>query len=342
MNIFNNDIDHLSIKEIRAYLDNQMSNREMHDFERHLLSCELCNDAFEGYQSSGLSFEKEIKQHLESSLANLTKSKRFPKMAIAASIVILLCASIVFVFTYFENDSTEVSMVEKEKEKPAIAPLELEDSVESIQNEIEKEPAKTERAAKTRSNPEQIRVEPKKIKKEELVIEDESSVLEDFNQDDSILEEIVSEDIVLADDQKESAFGGEGLGVNSAKSRMKKEAFSQRSLAAPLSTEKNDNTLSLQNAMPAVGIDSYKLYLKDSLRYPASAKQNQLQGLVLLRFEVNKKGEVYNLTVKKGLSTDCDLEAKRLVLEGSKWVLIDKNLPIDENVVNLTIEFTLE
>ena len=57
---------------------------------------------------------------------------------------------------------------------------------------------------------------------------------------------------------------------------------------------------------------------------------------------MNDQGEVIDLEVVNELSEDCDLEAKRLVLEGSKWVLIDKNLPVDQNVVNLTIEFTLE
>ncbi|MEQ6118383.1 TonB family protein [Reichenbachiella sp. MALMAid0571] len=351
MNIFNNDIDHLSIEEIRAYLDNQMSNKEMHDFERHLLDCELCNDAFEGYQASGISFENETREHLRSIVTSHSKTKKYPNMAIAASVVILLCASIVFLFSYFEKDSTKVSMAEKEKEESITAPLELEDSVESIKNEvIEEEPEKTQKkhkVSKVLPRTEPKIVIPQKVTKEEL--SDETALLDNS---DSFLEETVNEEIVsddkknvvsFSDSQPEKLTGEtERFEITSAKSRIKKETFAQRSLAAPLSMKKSESSLLAQNALPVVGIDSYKLYLKDSLRYPESAKRNQLTGQVVLRFEVKEEGEINDLTVEKGLSTECDLEAKRLVLEGSKWVLIDKNLPAEKNVVNLTVEFTLK
>ena len=321
-----------------------MSNKERHDFEHHLLGCDLCNDAFEGYQSSGISFENDTKQHLESILTNRTKTNRFPKMAIAASVVMLLCASIVFVFSYFDYDSTEVSMVEKEKKEPAMAPLEFEDSVESIKNKaIEKAPKKVQKEVKSIPKSEPIIVETEKRNEEKLVDGNGSSDLVESDEADAFLEEIVTEDIVLADDDIEDvAFESIRPEVNTAKTRIKKQVFSGRSQAYPLSIENNKSRLTVQNAVPIMGIDSYKLYLKDSLRYPKSAKQNQLQGHVGLRFMVTEKGALTDLIVTKELSKDCDLEAKRLVLEGSKWALIDKSLPVDQNVVNLTIAFTIE
>ena len=342
MNIFNNDIDHFSIGEIRAYLDNQMSNKERHDFEHHLLGCDLCNDAFEGYQTSGISFENDTKQQLEVILARRTSTKRSPKMAIAASVVILLCASIVFVFSYFDYDSTEVTLVEKEQKNPSMTPLVSEDSVQTLKNEtMDKAPEKARKVVKPIPRSEPVIVEPENIKEEELVNENSDHV--EVEKDDSFLEEIVTDDIVFTDEEKpDVAFETESSEVPTAKTRLKKQVFSRRSLAAPLSIENSESKLTVQNAVPIMGIDSYKLYLKDSLRYPESAKEKELQGQVELRFRVNDQGEVIDLEVVNELSEECDLEAKRLVLEGSKWVLIDKNLPVDQNVVNLTIEFTLE
>lgn len=342
MNIFNNDIDHFSIEEIKAYLDNKMSNKERHDFEYHLLGCELCNDAFEGYETSGISFENDTKQQLERFLLSRNRTIRFPKLAIAASVIILLCASIVFVFSYFDLDSTEVSKVEKEQKKPAITPFVSEDSVQSIINEtVDDAPEKAQNEVKPIPQSEPKIVEPENIKEQELV--NKNSNLAEVEKGDNFLEEIVADDIALADEEKPAvAFDTESSEVPSVKKGIKKQVFSRRSLAAPLSIEKSESKLVVQNAVPIMGIDSYKLYLKDSLRYPESAKEKELQGQVGLRFRVNDQGEIIDLEVVKELSEDCDLEAKRLVLEGSKWVLIDKNLPVDQNVVNLTVEFTLE
>ena len=47
---FNNDI-HLTSEELVAYVHGNLSNREMHRLELHLINCELCNDALEGIAS---------------------------------------------------------------------------------------------------------------------------------------------------------------------------------------------------------------------------------------------------------------------------------------------------
>lgn len=54
--------------------------------------------------------------------------------------------------------------------------------------------------------------------------------------------------------------------------------------------------------------------------YPPYSLQNCIQGVVTVGFKLNKKGEVYYSTVRKGIGTDLDDEALRLIrLSSGKW-----------------------
>ncbi|MBP3774096.1 MAG: energy transducer TonB [Bacteroidaceae bacterium] len=54
-------------------------------------------------------------------------------------------------------------------------------------------------------------------------------------------------------------------------------------------------------------------YIADHLRYPSSAQDQNIQGLVMLRFVVTGTGEVGDVQVLKSLDPDCDREAIRVV-----------------------------
>jgi hypothetical protein len=47
INSFNND-QHLTHEELVEYNQGNLSNKEMHRLELHLIDCELCNDALDG------------------------------------------------------------------------------------------------------------------------------------------------------------------------------------------------------------------------------------------------------------------------------------------------------
>lgn len=54
-------------------------------------------------------------------------------------------------------------------------------------------------------------------------------------------------------------------------------------------------------------------YLRDKMRYPQEALDEDLQGLVILRFAVEKDGSIGEVQIKKSLSFECDREAIRVV-----------------------------
>jgi len=72
-------------------------------------------------------------------------------------------------------------------------------------------------------------------------------------------------------------------------------------------------------AAPVAGMDAYETYLSQNLRYPDSARKKGIQGVVKLRFTVNRDGKLSNFKVLQPLNDDCDKEAIRLIQEGPAW-----------------------
>lgn len=63
-------------------------------------------------------------------------------------------------------------------------------------------------------------------------------------------------------------------------------------------------------------------FLKSNLIYPSYSRQNCIQGAVNVGFKLNSKGEIYFSTVNKGMDTDLDDEALRLIrMTSGKWIM---------------------
>jgi hypothetical protein len=61
-------------------------------------------------------------------------------------------------------------------------------------------------------------------------------------------------------------------------------------------------------------------FLKDNMVYPPYSLQNCIQGTIDVGFKLNAKGEVYYAAIVKGVGTDLDDEALRLIkLSSGKW-----------------------
>ena len=63
-------------------------------------------------------------------------------------------------------------------------------------------------------------------------------------------------------------------------------------------------------------------FITNSIIYPEYAKQNCLQGIVYISFQLTKSGRIYNSEVKKGFGVDLDKEALRVVrLTSGRWIV---------------------
>ncbi len=85
------------------------------------------------------------------------------------------------------------------------------------------------------------------------------------------------------------------------------------------------------------GMEGMIDYLSKNIKYPKSAKKDGIEGMVVIKFHVEKDGTVSNAEVVKGVHPDCDKEALRVVSGMDSWspgvkdgktVVTEMNLPI--------------
>ena len=60
-------------------------------------------------------------------------------------------------------------------------------------------------------------------------------------------------------------------------------------------------------------------YLAENLKYPESARDQSIEGTVILRFIVNEDGNITNTEVIKGVAGGCSKEAVRVISGMPKW-----------------------
>ena len=61
------------------------------------------------------------------------------------------------------------------------------------------------------------------------------------------------------------------------------------------------------------GSKALKSFIHNILRYPKSALENNIEGRVHLKYEVNERSQVHSIIIVKKLGYGCDEEAIRLV-----------------------------
>jgi protein TonB len=60
-------------------------------------------------------------------------------------------------------------------------------------------------------------------------------------------------------------------------------------------------------------------YLQNNIRYPATAREENIQGKVVLKFVVDKDGNVTNIEIARDIGGGCGKEAERVVKGMPKW-----------------------
>lgn len=67
------------------------------------------------------------------------------------------------------------------------------------------------------------------------------------------------------------------------------------------------------------GMDALLNYMGTAVKYPASAKEAKVEGIVIVQFVVTRLGDVAEAQVLRGVHPDIDLEALRAVRAMPKW-----------------------
>ncbi|MDA9554705.1 TonB family protein [Pelobium sp.] len=67
------------------------------------------------------------------------------------------------------------------------------------------------------------------------------------------------------------------------------------------------------------GVEAFRKFLNENLRYPAQARENNISGIVYLTFIVEKDGGLSNIKIVRGIGAGCDEEAVRVLSLSPKW-----------------------
>lgn len=67
------------------------------------------------------------------------------------------------------------------------------------------------------------------------------------------------------------------------------------------------------------GQKEFTRYVSSNLKYPAAARQNNVQGKVYLSFVVEKDGSISDVKVRQGIGSGCDEEAVRILQSSPNW-----------------------
>ncbi|MEO6632074.1 MAG: energy transducer TonB [Mucilaginibacter sp.] len=87
----------------------------------------------------------------------------------------------------------------------------------------------------------------------------------------------------------------------------------------------------------------WKLYkfLGRTVRYPATARENNTQGSVRVSFVVEKDGALTDIKVTRGIGDGCDEEAVRVMKLSPKWIPGSQGGKAVRVVYSIPISFAL-
>jgi len=348
-NSFNNDI-HLTYEELVAYSQGNLSNKEMHRLELHLINCQLCNEALDGIAHiDETAMFKDLgsirtKTESKSSISISISNKQW--LAMAASVALIAVVSIIITLL---PDSQETTIADgpAAKEEPVLVEdsspknIEAEDSLYII---AQREDSLLALAATPPPQYAAGKVQAEDVLEEEakgLDVSDISTVIPEVGNAtdtvflaDNIVQDFTEDEVTVEEDRDTAARSKKmvapAVGVESTVA-----------MEAPKEDSKLEETSAYTAAEPDKGRKNYDRYLKRNLNYPDAAKEGKIEGEVVLVLTINTFGSITNIEVVQSLGYGCDQEAIRLIREGPDWVPGTLNNIVIDDKVMVAVPFKL-
>ncbi len=79
-----------------------------------------------------------------------------------------------------------------------------------------------------------------------------------------------------------------------------------------------------KNTQPKTNFRKLRRHIRKQMNYPEAAIQNNIEGVVRLRFFIAQDGTPVNFTLMESLGYGCDEEAIRLLSKGPKWKPVNR------------------
>jgi TonB family protein len=113
---------------------------------------------------------------------------------------------------------------------------------------------------------------------------------------------------------------------------------------AVIDTPRQGKVYTAVQQMPQFGrdADAFARYLGKNIRYPKAAREQNIQGRVILTFVVEKDGSVSDIKVLRGVGAGCDEEAVRVIKAMPKWTAGKQNGKTVRTQFSVPVQFALE
>ena len=112
----------------------------------------------------------------------------------------------------------------------------------------------------------------------------------------------------------------------------------------PLHTNGTDTSYGTHYCKPEFcgGEDSLRAFLLKNVRYPEAARENNIEGRVIVRFLVDEHGVLSHFALLRGIGGGCDEEALRVLKIMPKWIAASYKGRAIRTVQLLPVVFVLE
>ena len=88
------------------------------------------------------------------------------------------------------------------------------------------------------------------------------------------------------------------------------------------------------------GMTKFFQYLSDNIKYPDVARKNNVQGIVIIAFTVEKNGKIGEIHVDHSLTPETDAESVRVFSHSPKWIpAIQSGNPVKVRMI-LPVKFS--
>ena len=331
--------EHLSQSELWAYSHEELGVEEMYRLELHIIDCELCSEALEGLETlaDGAHFDQMI-ESIKREVEPPSQSGSRGWMLAAASISLIFLTSLSIWF--FTRESRPEPLAQKIEQPMA----EESDNNETVINEEKEDNASEDK----------LDVTDKKSKSEEIEAESEQPTTKigqsaDLDIDTDAIDELILDEPKVAVNVENNIMAVQSMELSAEDSN---ETIAERSKAvesasrvsgnkrnaavpsavadenlveapvadaAPIEGVQRKELTNITEPTPVGGQNVLRKYIRRNLRYPNSARQNNIKGEVELLLTISEDGTIKTIVVINSLGYGCDEEAIRLIQDGPDW-----------------------
>ena len=315
------------LTDFLRYRENKMSDKEKNLFERELQKDPFLEEAAEGISAIEPEYTAKDMDFLYKNLKYRTSgTKKMTWYRIAASVAVLMIISSVYIVL----DRTGTSKVSEEivlmdtiqiSKKEA---LRKDETVSSVPDRISQNTEKL----REKKGEGRARSQEKIAPSEQVVSEVEDKVKEEY--------------YVAAADKSEDASGEQEQAAPASAPEESDSfitAYDQSKSGHRMARSVTVSEVSLHsynnNAVPAIGKDSFNIYIERNIRYPEQHNAGQ-KAMVKLSFIVSENGTPDDMKIVSSPGKAYSDEAIRLLKEGPPWKPSDESMKIsDRQIINI-------